>query len=122
MAIKHENLKKAKKTKNIGMEMMLYETIFKRASAALVLKMSSTIKLEFKNYDADSFASRLSFKNISKKCKGLPGDCLLFNHKLIPVVLSCFLFHCPYNASKNGRQHSNLESLNDFLKDSYQAV
>lgn len=92
MAMKHENLKKAKKMKNIGMEVMLYETIFKRASAALVLKMSSTIKLEFKNYDDDSFASRLSFKNISKKCKGLPGDCLLFNHKFIPVVLSCFLF------------------------------
>lgn len=64
------------------MEVMLYETMFKRASAALVLTMSSTIKLEFKNYDDDSFASRLSFKNISKKCKGLPGDCLCLTTSL----------------------------------------
>lgn len=59
--------------RNIAVEVMLYETMFKRASVALVFKMSSTIKPEFKNYD-DSFTSRLSFKNILKKCKGLPGD------------------------------------------------
>ena len=92
--------------KNMGMEVMLSETKFKRASAALVFKMSFAIKFEFKNYDDDSFAWRLS----------------LFKHKFVPVVLSCFLFHCPYDASKKGRQHSNLESLNDFLKDGYQAV
>lgn len=91
MAIKHENFK-VKKMKNIGLEVMPSETMFKRASAALAFIMSSAIKFEFKNYDDDSFAWRLS----------------LFNHKLVPVVLSCFLFHCPYNASKKGTQHSNL--------------
>lgn len=87
--------------KNIGLEVMLFETITKRASAALVFKMSSAIKFEFKNYDDDSFAWRLS----------------LFNHKLVPVVLSAFYFTVLIMPLKGQAAFKS-----DFLKDSYQAV
>lgn len=53
---------------NIAQEVVLYETMFRRASGALVFKMLSTIKFEFKNQDG-SFSTRLFFKNVSDNVK-----------------------------------------------------
>lgn len=56
---------KEKKIKNIALEVMLYETMFKRDLGAFMFKIVFTIKPKFKKHD-DPFTSRLSSKNVSE--------------------------------------------------------
>ena len=93
--------------KNIALEVMLYEIMFKRTSGALVFKIGFTIKPKFKKHDDPLLPDYLS------KMYQKMETTLFFNHNFALAILSCFPFHCPHNASKKGRQNSKLESLKD---------
>lgn len=74
--------------KNIALEVMLYETMFKRASG---FKILFTFKPEFKNYD-EPFTSRLSFKNVSENVDGYQDIISLLIYNLFQQFFLAFHF------------------------------